>query len=169
MGYSYEVISTTISIFAAVMFFQICNGIVEGCILEPLKERPHFKHSELLDPVVDFTHMLFWFIVLQVALAWISGAIGKPSENMNAMLLNLTCGYMLLAHLAGFASINAWGSLQQLSFFKQSPLLSFSVVPLSITGQFMLQRITDSIRWRVALSDDGVEDEYEKKWDEFAE
>jgi len=73
----------------------------------------------------------------------------------------------LLAHLAGFASINAWGAIQQLPAF-QSPLMSFAVLPLAACGQFALQRATDYLRETVAAGD-GEKDEKEKSWDRACE
>lgn len=159
--YSYDIINSTVSIFAAVLIFQTCNGLVEVYVLEGMTLE--------LQAVVDMIHMLIWYTVLQLTLAWISGAIGDPPKSMDAMELNLKSIAVLLAHMTGFASINAWGAIQQLEFFRMSPWLSFSVIPISIIGQFCLQRITDSIREKVALADDGEKDEYEMKWDEETE
>jgi len=124
-------------------------------------------------------------------------------EKMDKMELNMKSYATLLAHLTGFASINAWGSLQQfggicmgassliesnvtdslmgegdecsdhggylLLNIRASAALCFAVIPISFLGQFALQRITNYIRYRVAMGDDGEEDEFEKLWDEEAE
>jgi len=76
----------------------------------------------------------------------------------------MKCWAVLLAHLTGFASINAWGSLQQLDFFSSSPAMSFLVLPLATAGQLILQKVTFTMRDKIALGDDGEYDEFEKKW-----
>lgn len=118
----------------------------------------------------------------------------EDEEKMDKMELNMKSYATLLAHLTGFASINAWGSLQQfggicmgatslmgegdecsdhggyiLLNIRASAALCFAVIPISFLGQFTLQRITNYIRYRVAMGDDGEEDEFEKLWDEEAE
>eukprot|EP00930_Biecheleria_cincta_P018395 TRINITY_DN14346_c0_g1_i2.p1 TRINITY_DN14346_c0_g1~~TRINITY_DN14346_c0_g1_i2.p1 ORF type:complete len:726 (-),score=152.06 TRINITY_DN14346_c0_g1_i2:71-2218(-) len=158
--YSYEIINATVSIFSAVLLFQSFNDIVETCFLE--------GRSLEFAVAVDMLHMLVWFAILQLVLAKISGAIGSKPKNLESMEMNMKSVAVLLAHLTGFASINAWGSLQQLEFFN-TPLMSFAVIPISCTGQFLLQRITDSIRERVSKGDDGIKDEYEEAWDEETE
>merc|ERR1712151_206339 len=47
--------------------------------------------------------------------------------------------------------------------------MSFLVVPISATGQFALQRVTNWIRYKVSMGDDGEEDEFEEMWDEETE
>lgn len=159
--YSYEIINATVSIFAAVLLFQTFNDLVETYLLDGTS--PEYQC------LVDMGHMLVWYSILQLTLAWISGAIGGEPESMDTMELNMKTFAVLLAHMTGFASINAWGSIQQLEFFKLTPILSFLVLPISACGQFGLQRITDGIRYRVTMADDGEEDEFEKKWDEECE
>lgn len=158
--YSYEIINATVSIFSAVLLFQSFNDLVETFFLEGM--------SLEFAVGVDMLHMLIWFGILQLTLAKISGAIGEKPKSKEAMELNMKSVAVLLAHITGFASINAWGSLQQLEFFN-TPLMSFAVVPISGTGQFLLQRITDAIRNYVSRSDDGITDEFEEAWDEETE
>eukprot|EP00928_Gymnodinium_smaydae_P012084 TRINITY_DN14399_c0_g4_i1.p1 TRINITY_DN14399_c0_g4~~TRINITY_DN14399_c0_g4_i1.p1 ORF type:complete len:632 (-),score=170.94 TRINITY_DN14399_c0_g4_i1:254-2149(-) len=164
--YSYEVINGTVSIFAAVLIFQTFNDLVETYIFHKREGEEEGSVSKEFESVVDFAHMLIWFIILQLSLATISGAIGSPPKNISKMELNMKSIAQLLAHLTGFASINAWGSLQQLDVFKASPLMSFAVVPISCFGQFLLQRITSKIRTWVSLSDDKSIDEFERAWEE---
>lgn len=159
--YSYEIINATVSIFAAVLLFQTCNDLVETYLLDGTS--PEYQ------VMVDMGHMLVWYCILQFTLAWISGAIGGTPESIESVELNMKTFAVLLAHMTGFASINAWGALQQLEFFKLTPIFSFLVLPISACGQFGLQRITDYIRWRIAMADDGEEDEFEKAWDDEAE
>ena len=51
-------------------------------------------------------------------------------------------------------------------------LFWFSVIwsiPVSVLGQYVLQRISDHIRFKISMSDDGKVDEYERMWNEFTE
>ena len=158
--YSYEIINATVSIFSAVLVFQSFNDMVETFFLEG-------KSLEFV-VLVDMLHLLVWFWILQLALATISGVIGSKPRNKESTQLNMKTVAVLLAHLTGFASFNAWLSLHQLELFN-TPFISLFVLPISGTGQFLLQRITDVIRDRVSRDDDGRLDEYAKLWDEETE
>ena len=149
-----------VSIFSAVLVFQSFNDMVETFFLEG-------KSLEFA-VLVDMLHLLVWFWILQLSLAKISGVIGSKPRNKESTQLNMKTVAVLLAHLTGFASINAWGSLHQLEFFN-TPFMSLFVVPISGTGQFLLQIIIDVIRDRVSRGDDGRLDEYVKLWDEETE
>jgi len=158
--YSYTVINQTVSIFCSVLMFQTFNDIVDANILEGASAFQKF--------VVNWFHMLFWFIVLQVVLARVCGVIGPKPKSIRQVEHFAKSAGTLLAHMTGFASINAWGSLQQLEYFRSSPGLSFMVLPISFGGQFLLQRLTDNVRYKVAMAD-GEESEFEEKWDEETE
>jgi len=158
--HSYEVVVSTISIFCAVLLFQSVNDIFEDKFLK--------GRSPSTQIMFDFCHMLIWYATTQLSLAYISGAIGKKPTNLEEMECNMKCFAVLLAHITGFASINAFASVQQLGFFKQSPLHAFLVVPLAVIFQFSLQRITDTLRTKFALAD-GDMDEFEQGWDEETE
>jgi len=158
--YSYEVVVSTISIFCAVLLFQSINNFVEELFLD--------GQPPMTQVMVDFGHMMIWYTSTQLALAYISGAIGAKPTNLADMECNMKCFAVLLAHITGFASINAFASVQQLDFFSQSPLHAFAVVPLAAVFQLTLQRITDTIRTKLALSD-GDMDEFEQGWDEETE
>merc|ERR1711966_295669 len=110
----------------------------------------------------DMVHMLIWFTNLQILLCAFSGAVTVDydaiKEDEEAVEkekerreLNMKCYATLMAHLTGFASINAWGSLQQLPFFSQNPLLAMSSVVIAFLGQFFLQQCTAKIRNHVNM------------------
>ena len=75
---------------------------------------------------------------------------------------------VLFSHVAGFATINAWGSLQQ-KFFNASCWQALLVVPMGSVGLLIAYHIFDLIREHIAQMDDGEKDEYEEKWDEETE
>eukprot|EP00927_Polykrikos_kofoidii_P009080 TRINITY_DN13766_c2_g1_i1.p1 TRINITY_DN13766_c2_g1~~TRINITY_DN13766_c2_g1_i1.p1 ORF type:complete len:561 (+),score=79.61 TRINITY_DN13766_c2_g1_i1:54-1736(+) len=164
--YAYEIISSTIAIFCAVLTFQSANDIFE-VYTKGL--------SGTWRIALGMCHALFWFSVLQIALAFISGAVGAADletwseQKQRNVKLNLRCFAILLAHIAGFASISAWGLVQQTEFFSSSPLMSFCVVPLGLVGQLILQQIFDILRDRVARGDDGELDDAEVAWAEGVE
>lgn len=137
--------------------FQTVNDVVESFFLE--------EASDIKKFIVNWLHMVFWFCSLQVVLAFVTGAIGPEPANLQESEFKVKCYATLLAHVTGFASINAWGSLQQMDFFAQSYAMSFCVLPISFVGQFALQRVTDHLRLKVAMLGDGEESVYEKQWD----
>lgn len=159
--YTWQVISSTISIFSAVLLFQAVNGVVEEYVMGE-------GVSIEVKLLVAVVHMLVWFALLQFVLAWISGAIGraieKDTEEFERMELDLKCWAVLFGHITGFAAINAFAILQQM--VPRNLLATFLVAPLAWLSVYSLGLGTDAMRKIVALSDDGVEDECEKKWDE---
>eukprot|EP00927_Polykrikos_kofoidii_P017750 TRINITY_DN1810_c1_g1_i3.p1 TRINITY_DN1810_c1_g1~~TRINITY_DN1810_c1_g1_i3.p1 ORF type:complete len:595 (-),score=95.71 TRINITY_DN1810_c1_g1_i3:159-1943(-) len=165
--YTYGAISTTVSIFCSVLFFQSVNSLLELASEEwPLT----------IKCAANMVHMVFWFIAMQFALAHISGAIGditgnhpdvQKSVDRDKVIGNMACFALLLAHITGFASIFAWGTLQQLPTFSSTPQRALLVVPLAFAGQYILQRLANAIRRKISLSDDGEVDAFEEIWDEY--
>lgn len=161
--YSWQVISQTISIFCAVLLFQGCNGMVEEKLIK--------GSSELVEVGIDMAQMIFWLVCMQVVLAITSGALNEwlgAVDDMEKVELNVKSWSVLFSHVAGFAAINAWGSLQQ-KFLNANPWQALLVVPLGSAGLFLLYHIFDLIREKIAHMDDGEKDEYEEKWDEETE
>lgn len=161
--YSWMVISSTISIFSAVLLFQAVNGVVEAYILG---EHP----EETFELAVSMAHFLAWFLFLQLVLGFLSGSrlSGQrelTEEEKRTTELNLKTGGILLGHLAGFAAINAFAVLQlQLPHTFWVSLICFPIAWMIV---FFLSRLTQAIRTRVAMRD-GNEDECEKSWNEEA-
>lgn len=160
--YSYKVISSTISIFCAVLLFQSINGVLEVWL--NLEEQ-----NVVVVTIVDMLHMVFWFCMMQLALAKISGAIGSKPTDLKKMESQMKCWATLLAHMTGFAAINAWATVQQWDIFTSNFILSFVPIPLALAGLFCMQRVTDSVREKVSMGDDGEKDEFEEAWDEETE
>lgn len=171
--YSWQVLSKTISIFCAVLLFQACNGLVEYHVIESKTGLGSSKVAGFFGDswavVIDNVHLLLWLIALQVVLAITSGAVGQePANGMEGVELNMKSYSVLFSHIAGFASINAWGSLQQV-FLNSNPFIAILAVPIGFVGLFGVFFAFDLLRDKIAKSDDGEVDEYEAKWDEETE
>lgn len=204
--YSYKVISSTVSIFTAVLMFQCLNGLIEDFIMDG------FGIEGWMEFVVDFIHMLIWYSIMQVAICYSSfatkyepyriaileheederknwfpkGPITKLSEAVfgpdpkapgdmvtleevkDKVQVRAMCYGIVLAHLCGFASINAWTTMQQQAPFNSNPLMA--LIPMLCSGltQVCLQRLMDRIREGIAFCD-GEKDWFENKWDDICE
>jgi len=170
---SWEIISMTISIFCAVLMFQSFNDLVEANFID----KYHLGPFGIF--LADMLHMLVWFIFMQAILAWFSGALtvdydklkGKEEElceELETREVDMKCYAVLSAHLTGFASINAWGGLQQLPFFSSHPVLALLAVVIAFFGIIGLQQLTARMRELVAMGD-GEKDPFETMWDEETE
>merc|ERR1719409_2577341 len=71
--------------------------------------------------------------------------------------------------MVGFASINAWGTVQQTEWFAASWYRSFLVVPACYITNVPLLRFTNWLREKISQAGDGQTDELEEKWDEEVE
>ncbi|CAE7602075.1 unnamed protein product [Symbiodinium pilosum] len=161
--YSWQVISQTISIFCAVLLFQGCNGLVEE----------HFIKGSTppMEVAVDMGQMLFWLTCMQIVLAITSGALSEffgAENNMEKVELNVKSWSVLFSHVAGFATINAWGSIQQ-EYLNGSALQALLIVPVGYFGLLIIYHFFDVVREQISHMDDGEKDEYEMKWDEETE
>jgi len=119
--YVWEVLCCTVSIFCAVLLFQGFNAVLMS-FCEGMSK------GEIL--YVAQAHMLFWCFVLHWTLAYHPGRKGQA---------------VLLAHITGFAAINAWGGVQQFAWFGQSAMHASLVVPISLFGIMVMIRICDII------------------------
>jgi len=166
--YSWEIISSTISIFCAVLLFSSFNDLVEAYFID------YYGFGPVGTFLSDMFHMLFWFTFLQILLCLFSGAITVDydaikddskamEEELESRELNMKCFATLLAHLTGFASINAWGSLQQT--MASNPVFAMMAVVIAFCGMYSLQRLTAKIRETVNMGDDGEQDPFETMWD----
>eukprot|EP00927_Polykrikos_kofoidii_P070540 TRINITY_DN6694_c0_g1_i1.p1 TRINITY_DN6694_c0_g1~~TRINITY_DN6694_c0_g1_i1.p1 ORF type:complete len:1383 (+),score=279.45 TRINITY_DN6694_c0_g1_i1:74-4150(+) len=182
--FAWEVISCTVSIFSAVLVFQAVNGFVESLVM---------GFGSFIKIVVAILHMGFWMVLLQVKLGHAAGAhellgytdpcVEKHQELQqeskfvhrdiaeskthayDAIEMNLKCWSTLLGHVAGFATINAFGHIQQTA--KHSIVGALAVPLLTCAFLVVVFHIFFVYRHRVAENDDNHIDEYEKLW--FAE
>lgn len=159
--YSWRIIGSTIAIFAAVLLFQGANGVVEEYLIGE-DPKPHWEIG------VDVSHMLFWLVVMQMALMIISCAVGEPPKGgLKEVELGMKSWALLFAHTTGFAAMNAWGSIQQ--SYLNSEATVWLAVPLGLFGMAFFYKLFDVFRNWISYGDDGVCDVYEKKWDEETE
>lgn len=117
---------------------------------------------------LSFVYLIGWLICLQLVLASASGSIGKRPNSLHEVKLTMKSWATLLAHICGFACIDALGKVQHLTYFSQNSESLIAVVPIGAMGQFSIYVIFEWIRWKVAHADDGQSDEYEEAWDEYA-
>jgi len=161
---SWQVISSCISIFVAVLLFQGFNTVAEDYIID--------GGSETWEVCIDMCQLLFWLSCMQLMLAITSGAInefwGGNSPPMKEVEVNVKSLAKLLSHVTGFSAINAFGSVQQ-TFLSSNPLFALLIVPIGFACLFVMYHGFDIIREKVSLSDDDDIDEYELKWDEETE
>jgi len=159
--YSWETISSILSIFCSLLVFEGFDGVVRYYL--------HFPGFVVLEIIVDFLHYFAWLLVLQGVIFFISGAHAHPNQVSRWNHDGARAAAHFLAHIAGFAAINAWGDVQQLPFFSETPLRAFGVAALAYVWMLTVAHYTDSWReWQV-LQDDGVKDHNEILWDEEVE
>eukprot|EP00667_Euglena_gracilis_P006001 EG_transcript_6046 len=162
--YSWETISSTISIFCSVLTFEGFRGILEWVFLD--------SQGAFWKIIGSFAHFLFWLLLMQAMLYWLSGAHlpgtghAQPSHQFHC---RAKAAALLLAHITGFASINAWAQVQQLPFFAASPWRAFSVVFVAFGALIGLSQATDTWREWKALEGDATKTAHEALWDEEVE
>jgi len=160
--YTWSVISSTISIFVAVLMFSSINALLHEVVL---REQPEVAHN-----AVDFAQMIFYLLLLQIATALLSGAWQEePIKRGRTQLVKgdnvevtiedqkqqieriMRCWAHLLSHMAGFAQINFGGVLQQSELFSGHPLLTVLVVPLMLGANVLAWLFFSSLRDRIFL------------------
>lgn len=153
--YSYETVSQTVAIFTSILFFQGLNNVLESI----------FEDASLEVLVgINMVHFLFWLLMTQVWLAYMTGVIGSKPESVEKMELNSNSWAVLLAHITGFACLNAFGTIQHLPFVKDRMLLVFGVVIFAAFCLTVLEQIMRKLRMLLIHRSDGEKDEYEKAW-----
>lgn len=170
--YSYDTVSSTVSIFCAVLLFQSFQNTVD-----------YFMDGQPLGwcIFVAFAHRFFWHAFLQISLAYITKSICHSDkvradiiseeeggrEKFESCELWAKCVGLLLAHMTGFAWIAAWGTVQQAPWFAQNWYFSWLVVPASFITNIPLLKLTDCVRDKIASSGDPDDvDKLETMWNE---
>lgn len=181
---SWEVISSTISVFGSLLLFQGFNRVLEHYLFGDL--------SIWQQVGVAMLQLLLWFAMLQLVLGYQSGAVGEngkvsqrraalesaqmsssPNERlqhfrlaerlMHDIQLDTHAAAVLMGHVTGFAAVNAWGFLQQA--VPRTFWCCAAVPPLSFLGISWVYKATRYVRHKKTFAD-GEEDEYEVVWGE---
>uniref|UniRef100_A0A7S0AJG9 Uncharacterized protein n=1 Tax=Pyrodinium bahamense TaxID=73915 RepID=A0A7S0AJG9_9DINO len=114
---------------------------------------------------VQFCSMLGWYLLLQLVLAKVSGAIGTPPASVRDMVLDLKCWVTLLGITTGRSMKDLLGYIQQ-----QVPrdfIHTAGMIPLAGLGLFFVFKVHEYGRMQVALADDGQVDVYELLWERY--
>eukprot|EP00747_Dinoflagellata_sp_TGD_P149340 gnl/TRDRNA2_/TRDRNA2_177001_c3_seq8.p1 gnl/TRDRNA2_/TRDRNA2_177001_c3~~gnl/TRDRNA2_/TRDRNA2_177001_c3_seq8.p1 ORF type:complete len:491 (-),score=128.34 gnl/TRDRNA2_/TRDRNA2_177001_c3_seq8:108-1502(-) len=146
--YAWMIISSTISIFVAVLMFSSVDSVVHEIVLK--------GYPVWVQCLGDFAQMMGYYMMLQLSVAFTSGALlEKPFVRglLNAKGEKISIEQQkgdrerimkacatLLSHTTGFAAINFGGAMQHGEFFHEHPLCTFLVVP----GQYILQLVLQS-------------------------
>lgn len=170
--YAYTVISSTVSIFSAVLMFQSLNGLIETFIIDT----PIVKNNRWLEFLVDALHMMTWYATTQLVIAKVTRAFETDQWRDEKLADHKTrkkvqkevkveriCWGIIFAHLTGFASINFWSNMQSM-FFSENWVMSLVPIPIAVLGQLGLQTGTDMFREYWAAGD-GKKDWFEENWD----
>lgn len=165
--YTYQVLSSTTSIFCAVLLFSSLNDVVEAYFVNGGPRIPSIAAGWILS--------LLFFVALQFVLAHFSGIIrdipqdGVMELQFKRWKLDTKCFSVLVAHMTGFANINLWAGIQQMQTFR-STFMIWIPVPLAYLAMQVITFADGRIR-RFLMGANTVQDkdEFEKSWDKNAE
>lgn len=148
--YIWGVLSSTLSIFLAVLMFTTLSEVVHRFVPE--------RASVQLIIFVDFCQLALCFSLMQLAVAYISGSFEKVpfggpgtegmtiSEQKQQRVRRFKSVATLLAHSSGFAAINFGGAIQHMRCFLDTPVLTFAVPPALFVFQLIACRFVRRIR-----------------------
>eukprot|EP00928_Gymnodinium_smaydae_P038649 TRINITY_DN26613_c0_g4_i1.p1 TRINITY_DN26613_c0_g4~~TRINITY_DN26613_c0_g4_i1.p1 ORF type:complete len:575 (+),score=53.21 TRINITY_DN26613_c0_g4_i1:81-1805(+) len=178
--HSWSVISSTLSIFVAVLVFQALRGVMEVCIVEPLAESASDGARVRISVFFTYLQYVLIFLILQGTLAHfaftrvhVSDSNAEDdkavTEHKMTKRLKAMCWGTLNAHMAGFAGIHCSTDLQQLEIFASSPLTS--LIPICIFALFQagLFRLSSRLKHRYGRNRPDDIKESISKWAEYAE
>jgi hypothetical protein len=133
--YAWSVISSTLSIFTAVLLFHAIKSTIELELLQGV--------STELSIAAHYGHMVFWLLTLHFVFMVISGTVKVPFAVPSKKRVLAACWGKLITHMAAFASITAGGVLQQTALFSSGPLWAAALVPAhlaALLGTLLLLR-----------------------------
>lgn len=156
-AYSWEIINSTVTIFAAVMLFQGFNGVA-------VVVTDHFCIAGLAAVVARYAQ----YAVMHGSISFLAcqknrDAVGRGNEDAEQ---KMKCWAALLAHISAFAAISAGCAVQQAGFAGGRPAASFIAVAINGALLFFLFRASDVAR--CVFSSMGYE-EQAAEWDEEGE
>ena len=163
--YSWHTISHTISIFCSVVLFNGMDGLLDYYFVG----NSHYVWWRI---VWGFLELLIFLLLLQFGM-WFSAGLASDDKKREFMLevdhqthhQAKSCS-LLLAHITAFASIHAWGQVQEL--FSDSIWMTFMMVPISFGVMMTLFVVTNHYRERENYKD-GRKDRWETLWDSEVE
>merc|ERR1712066_900093 len=94
--------------------------------------------------------------------------MGLFEDEKETREIKLKCWAVLLAHMTGFAAINAFGTVQQ-RYFSANPAIALLGPVFGLIMSVLLQTLTDTYREWKAKGDDGEKSKYEEMWDDETE
>eukprot|EP00928_Gymnodinium_smaydae_P004726 TRINITY_DN1160_c0_g1_i1.p2 TRINITY_DN1160_c0_g1~~TRINITY_DN1160_c0_g1_i1.p2 ORF type:complete len:309 (+),score=56.47 TRINITY_DN1160_c0_g1_i1:39-965(+) len=146
--HSWQVISSTIAIFVAVLVYQGIHGIAAELINEFI--RPHVlpQTADIILCLLKYVEACVWFGSMHTVIhAQASGLIVHGHEDfLSDKEQRLVCYSTLLSHMSAFACISGGATMQRLDMFASSWYMT--LVPSLITASFLfvLFRLSDWIR-----------------------
>lgn len=152
-GYTWKIISMTMSIFCAVLLY----GMVHLLLVDAFS---YFRGSHPTEAQIAYIH-LGSFLVLWVCLQACLWLLQGNMEDMKALST-------ILAHLVGFAAMYGFAGLQSLEFVRDSYVKVVGVIVLALVVGLMLSAVASFVREKIA-SADGVVSETEEEWEEAVE
>lgn len=147
--YAWSVISSTLSIFLAVLLFHAIKSTLELELLHGV--------SAELSIAAHYGHMIFWLLMLHCVFVVISGTVKVPFAVPSKKRALAACWGKLITHMAAFSSIIAGGTLQQTPFFSSSPVWAAALVPAhlcALLGALFLLRSAGRLLRKPAGSPD---------------
>lgn len=161
--YSWNVVSSSICTFMGVLIGMSWNQCFVFFVVGPPQVAGSVK-TILCGSVAT----IGWYILLQVVLAVVSGAVGrKRPVCLERTILNLKCFAVLLGITNGASNLALWGSVQA-----EVPHNLGGTIGVVLTCFFSIGfmfMVGGSVRNCVAKSDDNKEDECEQLWERFTE
>ena len=149
--YTWRVLSATMSIFCAVLFYEGFHAVWEHYFLAEV--------TVLFDFGFYLGILLALTVVTQVVIYFSSGAArrrppqarGAAPWDRDRAKMDSEANATLLGHITGFASIHAFCEMQQLPFFAASPWTSALAIPVAYAGLTAIRLVTKGVRdWHVA-------------------
>eukprot|EP00928_Gymnodinium_smaydae_P093823 TRINITY_DN7814_c3_g1_i1.p1 TRINITY_DN7814_c3_g1~~TRINITY_DN7814_c3_g1_i1.p1 ORF type:complete len:618 (+),score=103.03 TRINITY_DN7814_c3_g1_i1:146-1855(+) len=155
--YTWSIISTTISIFVAVLMFSGMNVVLHSVLL---KGQPQIWHI-----VANFIQLVVYLLTLQFATAYFSGVFEEQpflrgrtkvvcgttlpftiQEQRSQKMRRMQCWATLLSHMTGFSAISFGGAIQHLEVFTKHRMSTFFVIPFLYIGLVLSGRVFRKMR-----------------------
>jgi len=138
-GQTWNVLSSTVSIFSAVLLFKVGKDITGVLFNEPLQ--PEAEAYDLPPPATSNTMAQFYRVLF--CLATVNILLVLTHHEGQTMRAIAGVG----AHVVGFASIEAFSAIQQYPPFRSSPLLCLVAAFVSGAAIFFIHSIAGWLRF----------------------